>query len=443
MRLITLFSAGSHIPAATLNLLQRRGAGLSRASASPSDGPGVLGADIVHYQTPDAGLATGTVATVDASTGYDWRERLVLCWTRFAAAAANRWGRASEHAGNDPSASDHRTAMNPTGPGATGAAAATVANGTPPIVGTDSCPIPIDTRAGGTLWLFADPTSGALKVYNDTGVTLHFDLIAFATGREVNPSEPPPDLVPTMTEVLWLTPSLAADRPASPEGIALHRATDTGVVSLYDGGAWRALTYASPLTTRGDLYVRGVAVDERLALGTRGHVMRAGATDPSWSASAASAAGLPAAGADYAAAVYWDTTTGGHFVCTFGGPTPAWGWRVLDAFRGFVDTTGTEDDVFKVVGSVDVPANSVLLVDVDVVGRRDDGSTGMVARGSCGFITDGSAATELEPLTLLVGDDTRVRVVGNGLAFDVEVKGVAAQDWTWRVRGTVRAEVNG
>lgn len=397
MRLITLFSAGSHIPAATLNLLQRRAAGLTRASASPSDGPGVLGADIVHYQTPDAGLATGTVATVDASTGYDWRERMVLAWTRFAAAAANRWGRASEHAGNDPSASDHRTAMNPTGPGATGAAAATVANGTPPTVGTDSCPIPIDVRAGGTLWLFADPTSGALKLYNDTGTTLHFDLIAFATGREVNPSEPPPDLVPTMTEVLWLTPTVAASRPADPgAAIALHRATDTGAVTLWDGGAWRTIGLTSPLTTRGDLWVRGASGDTRLALGAALRILGSDGTDT----------------------VY----------------------RELDGFLPRVDTDTTDDTWTTLATWTSTETTAILSVAFTVLARKDDWSEGGVWRGACAHRRYGGTYTAMGPVNWepawSENAALEVRVQEGAGGVQLQVKGIAATDYRWRVTFT-------
>jgi hypothetical protein len=41
---------------------------------------------------------------------------------------------------------------------------------------------------------------------------------------------------------------------------------------------------ASPTTTRGDLIVRGAHVDERLAVGASGRVVRSDGTDPSWSA---------------------------------------------------------------------------------------------------------------------------------------------------------------
>lgn len=229
-------------------------------------------------------------------------------------------------------------------------------------------------------------------------------------------------------------------------GRRIHTTAPTnGQVYAWNSGTSRwepvAASSLSVTTTRGDIIRRGASADERLALGTRGYVLRAGATDPGWGVVAASDSALPTAGADYAGATYWNTATGGFYVCLYGGATPAWGWRVLDVFTGAVDTTGTPDDTFKVVASVTLPTNTVALLDLDVVGIKNDHSTGIVARGSAGFITDGTTATELDALTLLVGDFSRVRLVGNGLAVDCEIKGVAAEDWTWRARITVRAEV--
>jgi hypothetical protein len=279
----TTFAGGSHVPAASLNAQQDRAHTLDRATSSAAGAPtDTLGADWITYQSPDAGIGTGTVVTLDASDR-DWRERLVQVTARFVGTAARRWGRADEHVGNDPATVNVRTALGVTGPGAVGAASAPVANGTPPVVTTDSCPIPLDVRLDGTIWLFADPSTGALKLYNNTTTPLHVDLLVMATGRSTDPAAPPPDLVPTLTEILWLTPTVAASRPSNPGAvIALHRATDTGAVTLWDGAAWRSLGIASPLTTRGDLWRRDASGDARLAIGGDGKFVRSNGTDPSW-----------------------------------------------------------------------------------------------------------------------------------------------------------------
>lgn len=246
----TTFAAGSHVPGANLNSIQDRAHTLDLATGTAAGAPtDTLGADWITYQSPDAGIGAGTVTTIDASDR-DWRERLAQVSARFVTTAARRWGRSDEHVGNDPASTNVRTALGVTGPGAVGAAAASVVDGTPPVVTTNSCPIPLDVRVDGTVWLFADPTSGALKLYNDTTTPLHVDLLVMATGRSTDPSAPPPDLVPTLTEILWLTPSLAASRPSSPGAlIAIHRATDTGAVTLWDGGAWRSLGLVSVAAT--------------------------------------------------------------------------------------------------------------------------------------------------------------------------------------------------
>lgn len=395
MRTITLFSAGSHVPAASLNEIQARGAGLTRASAAPGDGPTVKGSDALHYQTPDAGLATATAATIDATTGFDWRERLILAWTRFGAAAANRWGRASEHAGNDPASSDLRTAVGVTGPGATGAASATVVNGTPPVVAADSCPIPLDVRAGGTLWLYVDPATGALKVYNDTGVTLHFDLVIIATGKGVDPSAPPPDVVATMTEVLWLTPTTAAARPADPGAvIALHRATDTGAVTLWDGGAWRTIGLVSPLTTRGDLWVRDASGDARLPLGGGGEILGSDGTDP----------------------VY----------------------RSLDEFIPSADTV-TNDDTWTTVKTITTDGDpAVIEVHFSITARKDDWSEGGAWRGTCAHRRFGGTyvAMGAEVWHAAFSENVLldVRVTEDASGVHIQVKGPPATDYRWQVK---------
>lgn len=82
----------------------------------------------------------------------------------------------------------------------------------------------------------------------------------------------------------WLTPGLAADRPTSPgTGIYLHRATDTGALTVWDGSAWRSMGGgSSPTTTEGDLSIRGASADERLAIGGAGKVLTSNGTTATW-----------------------------------------------------------------------------------------------------------------------------------------------------------------
>lgn len=438
----TTFAAGSHVPGANLNTIQDRAHILDRATATDAGAPtDTQGSDWLVYQSPDAGIATATVTTLDASDR-DWRERLVHVHVRCVTTAARRWGRADEHVGNDPVSSNNRSALGVTGPGAVGAASATVANGTAPVVTTNSCPIPLDVRVDGTIWIFADPSTGALKLYNDTTTPLHLDLLVMATGRSTDPAAPPPDLVPTLTEILWLTPSVAASRPASPGAlIAIHRATDTGAITLWDSAAWRSLGIVSPLTTRGDVWVHDGSGDVRLALGTRGYVFRAGALDPAWGVVAASATSLPTASADYAGAVYWRSDLGAHFICTFGGLAAEWAWRVASIHDGAVAEDTTPGDAWTTIASTQIAEDSVALLDIEVAGIRSDHAAGLAAKGYASFLNDGGTLSELEAISLSVGDPTRLQLITSGPDVEVQVKGVAAEDWTWRVKITRRLEV--
>lgn len=390
----TTFAAGSHVPGANLNSIQDRAHTLDLATGTDAGAPtDTLGADWVTYQSPDAGIGAGTVTTLDASDR-DWRERLVQASARFVTTAARRWGRADEHVGNDPATANVRTALGVTGPGAVGAASASVVDGTPPVVTTGSCPIPLDVRVDGTVWLFADPVSGALLLYNATTTPLHLDLLVMATGRSTDPSAPPPDLVPTLTEILWLTPSVAASRPVSPGAlIAIHRATDTGAVTLWDGGAWRSLGLVSPLTTRGDLWRRDGSGDARLALGAAGSLLTSDGTDPVWRS-------------------------------------------VEDALPGA--EVSTSDDTWTTIATIAVDDLSVALLDLSIVALRDDASAAGAWRGSCAWRRYGGAMHEVAALSLLLSDTEavglEVRAQASGTTgVAVQVKGIAATDYSWRV----------
>lgn len=241
MRRNTTFARGSHVPAATLNALQDEQLGLVPAS----DAPATLlkGADLRWWTTPDVGIADGILRVVDASI--DWKHRRLLGLFRNLGAANRRPGQADDHVGNDPALTVAARSFDGwTGAGAVGAASATVVSGVPPVLADDAFAVVLDegATAADRVYLFARPSDGALCVYNDSGATLHADLLVLGAGEPPSPSAPPPDVIPTLTEVQWLTPSLAAARPADPGGPAVHRATDTGAITLFDGGAWRDLT---------------------------------------------------------------------------------------------------------------------------------------------------------------------------------------------------------
>ncbi len=243
MRRNTTFSRGSAIPAATLNAVQDEQCGLIRASVA-NGAPALVGADGRHWCTPDVGVANGTVAVIDTTAGLDWRARLVWgSWARLETAAQRLQG-ADAWQGNDPARPITRRPFHGrTGTGAKGAADATVADGTAPVVASGSFAVVVDELASTSqrVWLYARASDGALCLYNASGGTLHGELLVHGAGAAPTPGSPPPSLIPTLTDVLWLAPGTAAARPADPAGPALYYATDTAVWSVWDGAVWRPL----------------------------------------------------------------------------------------------------------------------------------------------------------------------------------------------------------
>ena len=251
MRRLYNLARGSQVPAALLNGLQDEQLGLIAASDASTGATSVAlkGADGRWWTSPDAGIPDGELHVVDASV--DWRSRRVWGVLRVLGAAARRPGAADDHIPNDPTAAPNtRTFHGWTGSGGVGAAAATVANGTPPVIADNQYAVLLDEGASTSdrVWLYARPADGVLCVYNDSGATLHAELLVWGAAAEVTAGAVPL-VYPSPVYVLWLDPSVAASRPATPEPaeqIALHRATDTGEVTLWDGAAWRSLSALPP-----------------------------------------------------------------------------------------------------------------------------------------------------------------------------------------------------
>ena len=300
MRRNTTFSRGSAIPAATLNAMQDEAAGLIRASVA-NGAPALVGVDGRHWCLPDAGVADGYVAVIDATPGLDWRARLVWgTWARLETASQRLQG-ADAWQGNDVTRPIARKIFHGrTGTGAKGAADATVDTGVPPVVASGSFAVVVDELDSSShrVWLYADPDDGSLCLYNASGATLHGELLVHGAGLAPVPGSPPPSPIPTLTDVLWLDPGLAADRPADPGGPAIYCSTDTGAVEIWDGGAWRSmgvpgrLTSAPGLGTGDDTWTTAITItptgSSMLTLDVAASALRSdGARGGAWRFSAA------------------------------------------------------------------------------------------------------------------------------------------------------------
>lgn len=201
---------------------------------------------------------------------------------------------------------------------------------------------------------------------------------------------------------------------------------------------WEPVTASSlsVTTTRGDLIRRGASADERYALGTRGYVLRAGATDPTWSEAARHGTGaLPTAGADYAGTIHHDDDTKSYYVCTE--DADGWDWRLVDVRKGAVYPATTSTVVATTIGTLTIGTNRAVLLDVELLGTRDDASGGDVLKGAASFRRAATVTvTELEALSLQLGDPARLAIspVDEGVQFDLTAPSADAWEWKLTVR---------
>lgn len=125
----------------------------------------------------------------------------------------------------------------------------------------------------------------------------------------------------------------------------------------------------SPTAARGDLIRRGAATDERVALGTQGHVLTAGASDPEWSAPAVTSSQIT------------DSTSSGRSLLTAAGAAAA---RAVLYPYPIELLTGAEGDWSA---STTSPAGSTVTVSEGQV------SLTIPNGGTCDF-TSGGCATD-------------------------------------------------
>lgn len=168
----------------------------------------------------------------------------------------------------------------------------------------------------------------------------------------------------------------------------------------FDGAAFKpqaiAPGLASPLTTRGDLWVQGASGDARLALGASRTVLGSDGVDP--------------------------------------------GYRALDAFLPRADVDTTDDTWTTLATWTTTEAQGVLSVAFTVMVRKDDWTEGGVWRGSCAHRRDSGTYIAMggvnwEPSSS-ENPALEVRVQEGAGGVHLQVKGVAATDYRWRVTFT-------
>lgn len=148
--------------------------------ASDSDASGTDGADEVLWISGSGGIADATAVTLDEN--HDWRGRVVDVLYVELASAAQRPGGALDY--TDYGTLSHGRAMGWLGSGGWSAVAGSgtaVSNGAKPVAATGGV-TSYRFAFYANVYLFADPTTGALKVYNDSGGALHFVLRCNAFG---------------------------------------------------------------------------------------------------------------------------------------------------------------------------------------------------------------------------------------------------------------------
>ena len=170
------YAALDPIASADLNTWQDKTLGGRAAGVSNDYGATtVYGSDVVRTQLTTS-VADATLKNLDASI--DWRDRVLRVTCSRLNGTNERLGQSLDYETNDPLAGTVAKLVTPdlyTGIGAysnltTGAA---VSNGNPPLNGAgvyrSYAPVIDDLSAAGNVTLYADPSTGALNLYNATG----------------------------------------------------------------------------------------------------------------------------------------------------------------------------------------------------------------------------------------------------------------------------------
>ncbi len=172
--------SGDQYNGADYELLEGRAQGARHASESDANAGSVDGVDEVLFFSGASGLLDGTTNLLDDE--HDWRQRVVDVRVVVLTTAAVRPGGGSDY--TDYGTLTQASVTGWLGDGGYSAVAGSgtaVSNGAPPVAASSGVKSYRATILA-SVYLFADPTTGALRLYNASGGTLHLLITAKAFG---------------------------------------------------------------------------------------------------------------------------------------------------------------------------------------------------------------------------------------------------------------------
>lgn len=185
---INTYAPLDEVESADLNLWQDRTVGEKPTSEDNDFAGGAVGGEVRRWQSLSS-FANATRFLLD--TSIDWRDRLVSGSLRRVSSTTGV-GRSADTTLNDPTSTSVSTCTfedQYTGTGAVSnlTTGADVVNGSPPLNGVGvyrSCAVVIDDLGtSGDIYLYADPTSGELFLYNASGAAIEGMLKLHFSGQ--------------------------------------------------------------------------------------------------------------------------------------------------------------------------------------------------------------------------------------------------------------------
>lgn len=186
MKNIVLFGALVEVTSAFLNSIQKRALGLLALNKNndfaASDEETIGGAWALQAAT--AGVATATLVQLDDQ--FDWRDRMV--WGEIIYPTADARAGQTSDTDLDWKVSASNFFFGYLGTGAysnTAGAGTAVSNSNKPLRGVGGVRSYFVNLSGtvNTLYLYCEPTTGKLYLYNDTGSTIYPTLTVLGTGK--------------------------------------------------------------------------------------------------------------------------------------------------------------------------------------------------------------------------------------------------------------------